>query len=361
MSYLGRPPSVPAGTRVVYEFVATEGQTVFSGEDEYGRILSYDPGYVNLFVNGRILSGLDFDALDGSRVTIKTGLPANTVVQVEAFGTFAIADVYSRLDVDSLLTGKVSNSLVKLLDFKKHNTSGLYVAFGDETAGLATPNAPVKSGNNRLTVLVSGDTQVTHYIVTMNSSGIHCMWSGIYYGETSGVSGSGTLKWNRELNDKDSPAGIPQPWPLTTAPSGWLICNGQSFSTANYPELAVAYPSGVLPDLRGEFLRGWDGGRNVDSGRVILSLQDQSLESHKHLFPVWTARLNDYPLTHPSLAGSTLLRQITPSSPQIDYDNYPYPFSTITEGGVVTGTTTPYGNAETRPRNVAFNYIVRAR
>lgn len=114
MSYLGRPPSVPAGTRVVYEFVATEGQTVFSGEDEYGRILSYDPGYVNLFVNGRFLSGLDFDALDGSQVTIKVALPANTVVQVEAFGTFAIADVYPKADIDNLFYKKTTvDSLIK--------------------------------------------------------------------------------------------------------------------------------------------------------------------------------------------------------------------------------------------------------
>lgn len=347
MSYLGRPPSVPAGTRVVYEFVATEGQTVFSGEDEYGRILSYDPGYVNLFVNGRFLSGLDYDALDGSQVTIKLSLPANTVVQVEAFGTFAIADVYSKLDVDSLLTGKVSNSLVKLLDFKKHNTSGLYVAFGDEAAGLATPNAPVKSGNNRLTVLVSGDTQVTHYIVTMNSSGIHCMWSGIYYGETSGVSGSGTLKWNRELNDKDSPAGIPQPWPLTTAPSGWLICNGQSFSTANYPELAVAYPSGVLPDLRGEFLRGWDGGRNVDSGRGILTSQSDD-----------TKKIDLKYLGPSSGTGTTTVFQLGPGTNNYIYTSglsQPNSAPTLSAfSGLPTGT-------ETRPRNIAFNYIVRAR
>jgi len=63
------------------------------------------------------------------------------------------------------------------------------------------------------------------------------------------------------------PVGVPVPWPAATAPGGWLKCNGAAFDKAKYPRLAVAYPSGKLPDLRGEFLRGWDDGRGVDPGR----------------------------------------------------------------------------------------------
>nr|WP_267239303.1 phage tail protein [Pantoea ananatis] len=48
-------------------------------------------------------------------------------------------------------------------------------------------------------------------------------------------------------------------------PSGWLKCNGAAFSAADYPLLAKAYPSLKLPDLRGEFIRGWDDGRGVDT------------------------------------------------------------------------------------------------
>ncbi|ENL4097452.1 tail fiber protein, partial [Providencia rettgeri] len=67
------------------------------------------------------------------------------------------------------------------------------------------------------------------------------------------------------------------PWPQATAPSGFLICNGQSFNKTTFPLLAKAYPSGVLPDLRGEFIRGVDAGRNVDSGRAILSTQGDAI------------------------------------------------------------------------------------
>ncbi|GAB7263192.1 hypothetical protein DaDZ19_48640 [Dickeya ananatis] len=71
--------------------------------------------------------------------------------------------------------------------------------------------------------------------------------------------------------------GIPQPWPLAEAPEGWLKCNGQAFDTAKYPQLAKLYPAGTLPDLRGEFIRGWDDGRNVDTGRTLLSWQKGTL------------------------------------------------------------------------------------
>ncbi|EFV4515301.1 phage tail protein, partial [Escherichia coli] len=62
------------------------------------------------------------------------------------------------------------------------------------------------------------------------------------------------------------PVGVPVPWPSATPPTGWLKCNGAAFSAEEYPELAKAYPTNKLPDLRGEFIRGWDDGRGVDAG-----------------------------------------------------------------------------------------------
>ncbi|EHR7123427.1 TPA: phage tail protein, partial [Escherichia coli] len=61
------------------------------------------------------------------------------------------------------------------------------------------------------------------------------------------------------------PVGVPVPWPSATPPTGWLKCNGAAFDKVKYPHLATAYPSGKLPDLRGEFIRGWDDGRGIDA------------------------------------------------------------------------------------------------
>ncbi|EEX2875080.1 phage tail protein [Escherichia coli] len=154
------------------------------------------------------------------------------------------------------------------------------------------------------------------------------------------------------------PVGVPVPWPSATPPTGWLKCNGAAFSAEEYPELAKAYPTNKLPDLRGEFIRGWDDGRGVDNGRGLLTLQDGAIVSHNHYWGIWTSRTNDQTLE--SFTGTTILKQITPLSPATDFDNYPIPNPAITEGGVVAATTKPAGANETRPRNVAFNYIVRA-
>ncbi|HCF7799020.1 tail fiber protein [Escherichia coli] len=128
------------------------------------------------------------------------------------------------------------------------------------------------------------------------------------------------------------PVGVPVPWPSATPPTGWLKCNGAAFSAEEYPELAKVYPTNKLPDLRGEFIRGWDDGRGIDSGRTLLSAQDGSIEAHGHDYngAIYTS-------SGPSWANTT------------DAGHRAY-----------SGFTSSYGGSETRPRNIAFNYIVRA-
>ncbi|BEB09633.1 TPA: phage tail protein [Salmonella enterica subsp. enterica serovar Rissen] len=144
------------------------------------------------------------------------------------------------------------------------------------------------------------------------------------------------------------PVGVPVPWPSVTPPTGWLKCNGAAFSAEEYPELAKAYPSGKLPDLRGEFIRGWDDGRGVDTGRAILSAQEWLTGSHCHYIRSWDA-WNNTVLEPNDRQGDSLLST----------DN------AVQEGAINGRFTSQYrtefsGGNETRPRNIAFNYIVRA-
>ncbi|MBQ0315792.1 phage tail protein [Providencia rettgeri] len=134
----------------------------------------------------------------------------------------------------------------------------------------------------------------------------------------------------------DYPVGAPIPWPQATAPSGFLVCNGQSFNKTTYPLLAKAYPTGVLPDLRGEFLRGLDAGRNIDSGRVVLSNQVHSYQQHTH----------DIKLNGASGNGGLETRAMRTLGQNLGTLNF------MTENSGSSG--------ETRPRNIAFLYIVRA-
>lgn len=81
------------------------------------------------------------------------------------------------------------------------------------------------------------------------------------------------------VRDRSIPVGVPLPWPQTTPPAGWFECNGSQFNTNWYPRLAAAYPNGRLPDLRGEFIRGWDNGRRADPDRAILSWQSDAIRN----------------------------------------------------------------------------------
>lgn len=65
----------------------------------------------------------------------------------------------------------------------------------------------------------------------------------------------------------------------SSPPNGWLECNGQS--TVSYPALA-AIVGATVPDLRGEFIRGFDHGRGVDIGRSFGSWQIDMFKSHNH-------------------------------------------------------------------------------
>lgn len=146
--------------------------------------------------------------------------------------------------------------------------------------------------------------------------------------------------------------GIPFPYPLAAVPSGCLAFNGQTFSTSLYPELAKKYPTGRLPDLRGEFIRGWDNGRNVDTGRQLLSTQGDAIRN---------------------ITGK-LYSVVTTATDQGSADNWVNgAFSSRLLGGSIAGTLSsnrydidfaaskqvPTAN-ENRPRNIAFQYICLA-
>ncbi|WP_419145932.1 prophage tail fiber N-terminal domain-containing protein [Escherichia coli] len=73
------------------------------------------------------------------------------------------------------------------------------------------------------------------------------------------------------------PAGAPIPWPSDTIPSGYALMQGQTFDKSAYPKLATAYPSGVIPDLRGWTIKG-----KPASGRAVLSQEQDGIKSHTH-------------------------------------------------------------------------------
>ncbi|QOY32866.1 phage tail protein [Escherichia coli] len=147
------------------------------------------------------------------------------------------------------------------------------------------------------------------------------------------------------------PVGVPVPWPSATPPTGWLKCNGAAFSAEEYPELAKAYPTNKLPDLRGEFIRGWDDGRGIDPGRILLASQEHAMQN-----------------VTGSIGKIQLFKDLVTSGPfRHNGNNYLTSGLTVVTGTGHGVTTFDFDMSrvantanETRPVNVAFNYIVRA-
>ncbi|CNI89580.1 phage tail protein [Yersinia bercovieri] len=144
--------------------------------------------------------------------------------------------------------------------------------------------------------------------------------------------------------------GIPMPHPLSSVPAGWLKCNGAAFSTSTYPRLALRYPSGVLPDMRGNAIRGWDDGRGVDAGRALLSQQLDALQNITGNF---------------YMGGSKQVAGVVTTGAFGPMEVYNALGNQVTTAGNIGGITFDASRvsrtaAETRMRNIAFNYIVRA-
>ena len=112
-------------------------------------------------------------------------------------------------------------------------------------------------------------------------------FSGGLSGELSGNAATATklktartingVKFDGSANIEAFPPGVPLPWPSDTVPSGYALMQGQTFDKSAYPKLAVAYPSGVIPDMRGWTIKG-----KPASGRAVLSLEQDGIKSHTH-------------------------------------------------------------------------------
>ncbi|WP_252988612.1 tail fiber protein [Shigella flexneri] len=159
------------------------------------------------------------------------------------------------------------------------------------------------------------------------------------------------------------PVGVPVPWPSATPPKGWLKCNGAAFSAEEFPKLAKAYPTLNLPDLRGEFIRGWDDSRGIDTGRSLLSSQAATF-IRTALQDYYGVDLSTSVKVGIAFASADKVQtRGIPADPKAgDNSNYVPPSA----DNSITGTQRVAEDnfysvwISMRPRNISFNYIVRA-
>ncbi len=183
------------------------------------------------------------------------------------------------------------------------------------------------------------------------------------------LSGSGTLSsWVIIAASAVSqallqPSGVVSVFAGSSAPAGWLLCNGSTISRSTYSGLfaAIGTTYGVgdgsttfrIPDLRGEFIRGLDSGRGVDSGRSLGSAQSSANLSHNH-----TGSTSSSTHSH-SGSNSNTIGGAGGTQPYVLPDPfYPSTHNTAPDGSHTHSISSDGGN-EARPRNIAMNYIIK--
>lgn len=161
-------------------------------------------------------------------------------------------------------------------------------------------------------------------------------------------------------HESSVPPGAVMPFAMATPPSGWLKANGALVSRVGtyaslFSAIGVTFGTGdgvstfQLPDLRGEFVRGWDDGRGVDTGRGLGSAQADELKGHTHTNRDRYFRENDSSLT--GLTYEMAADGAKKGEYQSDTDNDAFLYLDTTTGST--------GGTETRPRNIALNYCIK--
>lgn len=179
----------------------------------------------------------------------------------------------------------------------------------------------------------------------------------------SGKSVSALLQYLGLGEGSALPVGVPVPWPLPNPPEGWLKYNGAPFDKNRFPKLGAVYPAGILPDLRGEFIRGWDDAKGVDVSRSLLSNQSDAIRNITG--GLRTVNTENYSIWESTASFSGALVPLNPSTNNSYFELTGLRVSTVNSAtypkavGFDASKVVPTAN-ENRPRNVAFNYIVRA-
>jgi len=170
--------------------------------------------------------------------------------------------------------------------------------------------------------------------------------------------GSGNLSWSTISSGALVPTGSVFAMATSTVPSGYLECNGAAVSRTTYADLfasiGTTWGNGDgtttfnLPQLRGEFIRGWDNGRGVDSGRAFGSSQSEMIGPHNHSITdpghFHQVNINVYQQGSGPNASTDMANRAGNTQS-----------STSTTGITINNNS----GTENRPRNVAMMYVIK--
>jgi microcystin-dependent protein len=299
-----------------------------------------------------------------------TGLynSASNVIDITAAGTrshyfsqsYSTANVPLRVPDGTAAAPSITNS--------GDENTGIFFGAADEVSITTGGTERAQFDSNGLSILAQKpvryyDADNSHYVELKAASTVSANVS-LTLPTSDGdadqylkTNGSGVLSWGSISTPASVPTGSVFMMATSTVPSGYLECNGAAVSRTTYSDLfsaiSTTWGSGNgsttfnLPDLRGEFVRGWDHGKGTDSGRSFASSQADSITDHTHEI--------EADGTSGSVDGTIVTNNNVNNSFTADggFTKYVKGIGTFKSGSSTTAET------ETRPRNIAMMYVIK--
>ncbi|EPD5156489.1 prophage tail fiber N-terminal domain-containing protein [Escherichia coli] len=258
------------------EIVARGGNQIRMIGGEYGALWRNDGAktYLLLTNQGDVYGG--WNTLRPFAIDNATGeLVIGTKLSASLNGNALTA---TKLQTPRLVSGVITLTAAHVAAFARRATD----TYADADGGV-----PWNAESGAYNVTRSGDS----YILVNFYTGVgscrtlqmkaHYRNGGLFYRSSRDgygfEEGWAEVYTSKNLPPESYPVGAPIPWPSDTVPSGYALMQGQTFDKSAYPKLAVAYPSGVIPDMRGWTIKG-----KPASGRAVLSQEQDGIKSHTH-------------------------------------------------------------------------------
>ena len=329
----------PSGTNTI---------TVAPNDGQHVYIVTNSSGQTAIFTQG-----------SGGNVTVLNG--GSKVIYCDGAGSgAAVVDVTAVLELTQLILGGTlvtsTGAELNILDGVTASTTELNILDGvTSTAAELNILDGVTASTTELNIL-NGVTASTAELNILD--GVTATAAELNYvdGVTSAIQAQ--LDALTAATASAVPAGAVNSFAMSAVPTGWLSCNGSLVSRTTYSGLFSAvgttYGAGdgsttfALPDLRGEFIRGFDDGRGVDSGRTFGSAQSWAIENIVGTFTDIRVRLNTIFTATGAFTGSTGAVSGDNGSGGAATANFAFDASNVVNTA-----------SETRPRNIALLYCIK--
>ncbi|MBF9360270.1 phage tail protein [Escherichia coli] len=211
------------------------------------------------------------------QLTSATNSTSETLAATQKAVKAANDNANGRVPSGRKVNGKPLTNDVNVTSQDIFNDQSIEIGANQNLDNYKTPGLYHQPANANTSAALKYPENLAGTLVVLKSAGI----TQIYYVYNTSRSYTrsqySTGDWTAWTPQDSFPVGAAIPWPSDSVPTGYAVMQGQTFDKTTYPLLAAAYPSGVLPDMRGWTIKG-----KPASGRAVLSQEQDGIKSHTH-------------------------------------------------------------------------------